>query len=110
MLQEEAQAAYTALQVAEDRATSLQTQLEAAPLEAAAAANHKACNSFYAWWCLCLYRSSVHLSVVCQSSNFAVDGMEYNCRTGFCLLHLVGITGCRICSVPGIRLHAMDHA
>lgn len=42
LLQEETQAAYTALQVAEDRAASLQTQLEAAPLEAEAAATRKA--------------------------------------------------------------------
>lgn len=55
MLQDEAQAAYTALQVAEDRVTSLETQLEAAPLEAAAAANHKASNSFCVCPGVCVY-------------------------------------------------------
>ena len=39
--QEELQAAYTALQVAEDRSALLQRQLKAAPAEAAAAANEK---------------------------------------------------------------------
>ena len=41
VLQEETQAAYTALQVAADRAATLHTQLEAAPREAAAAANQR---------------------------------------------------------------------
>ena len=41
LVQEEVQAAYTALQVAEGRSASLQTQLEAAPIEAAAAADQK---------------------------------------------------------------------
>ena len=51
-----------ALQVAEDRTASLQTQLVAAPLEAAAAADHKAGNSFCVW---CLTQLLVLLSVVC---------------------------------------------
>lgn len=62
-LQEETQAAYEALQVAEDRAASLQTQLEAAPLEAEAAATRKAsktlccihaCASMNKYMCLLL--------------------------------------------------------
>ncbi len=42
MVQAELQAAYTALQAADERAVSLNAQLEAAPIEAAAAANEKA--------------------------------------------------------------------
>ena len=49
MVQEEVQAAYTALQVAEDRSASLQTQLEAASLEASAAANKKVSSNTVSW-------------------------------------------------------------
>lgn len=63
-LQEETQAAYTALQVAEDRAASLQTQLEAAAVQAAAATNHKAGNSFCVWF---LSQLSACLFVGCLS-------------------------------------------
>ena len=61
LLQEETQAAYTALQVAEDRAASLQTQLEAAPLEAEAAATRKASKTFC---CLCLSECTYFLCCV----------------------------------------------
>ena len=42
VVQAELQAAYAALQAADERASSLEAQLEAAPIEAAAAANEKA--------------------------------------------------------------------
>jgi hypothetical protein len=42
VVQAEVQAAYAALQAADERAASLNAQLEAAPIEAAAAANEKA--------------------------------------------------------------------
>ena len=42
MVQAELQAAYAALQTADKRAASLNAQLEAVPIEAAAAANEKA--------------------------------------------------------------------
>ena len=42
VVQAELQAAYAALQAADERAAALKAQLEAAPIEAAAAANEKA--------------------------------------------------------------------